>query len=100
MKTYNNIHEIIAEATKAGSHFFDKSSMRWFNSRIYPKIYGGCYFITSEKDDMRPTHRRAWSVRKYNGGRAIDDIGNFCEFNSLAEAVKAVKKIVKTAGTK
>jgi hypothetical protein len=74
--------------------------MRWFNSRICPTIYGGKYFITSEKDDMRPEHQRQWTIRIYNGGLDIDTVGEFCAFNSLAEAVKAVKKLIKTTGTK
>lgn len=100
MKTYKNIEEIISEAKSAGSHFFDESSMRWFNSRINRTIYGGCYFITSEKDNMRPETPRQWSIRIYKGGLDIDTVGKFCEFDSLREAVKAVKKLLKTAGTK
>ena len=50
-KQYTSINQIISEAQSAGSHFFDEATLRFFSSRIQSKIYGGCYFITSERDN-------------------------------------------------
>ena len=57
----------IAEARKLhrekGLHFFDADTMRFFNSKIHgATLYGGRYFVTSERfDDTRP---RRYSVRE------------------------------------
>jgi hypothetical protein len=53
----------IKRANKAiGNHFFDKDTLRFFDSKIEPRIYAGRYFITSEQfDDSGP---RLYSVRE------------------------------------
>ena len=94
-KQYTSINQIISEATHAGSHFFEKRTMRFFSSRILPKIYGGCYFITSERDTYRDTNPRHYTIRKYKGNLDIETVGDFCRYDSLAKAKRAVIKIVK-----
>jgi len=48
---------------KAGYHFFSPKTMDYWGSKIFPEIYKGRYFITSE-----PTYdgrRRLYTVRKF-----------------------------------
>ena len=92
---YNNIDEIISEAKASGSHFFDESAMRFFSSRILPTIYGGCYFITSERDSYRDTNPRFYTIRKYNGGLNISDVGGHCAYKTRKQAISVVTKLVK-----
>lgn len=99
-KQYTSINQIINEAQSAGSHFFDESTLRFFSSRIHSKIYGGCYFITSECDTYRDTNPRYYTIRKYEGGLKVETASNFCEYETRAQAISAVKKLIKGQGTK
>ena len=91
---YTSINEIVSEANVAGSHFFDKKTLRFFGSRILRTIYGGCYFITSEKDTYRDTNPRLYTIRKYEGGLGIETVGEFGQYTTKAQAVSAVKKLI------
>lgn len=78
---FNSISVIKAAAHAAGSHWFDKSSMRFFRSRILPEVYtgkGGIYFVTSEEGPYGP---RRYSIRKFDPETA--DIGTFGPFNEM-----------------
>lgn len=92
---YTSINQIISEAESAGSHFFDKKTLAFFSSRILPTIYAGCYFITSERDTYRDSNPRLYTVRKYEGGLRIETVGNFCQYETKAQAVTAIKKLIK-----
>ena len=61
-KQYTSINQIISEAQSAGSHFFDEATLRFFSSRIKSNIYGGCYFITSERDNYRDSNPRFYTI--------------------------------------
>ena len=95
-KQYTSINQIISEAERAGSHFFNEATLRFFNSRIQSKIYGGCYFITSERDTYRDSNPRFYTIRKYEGGLGIETVGEFCQYKTKTQAVSAVKKLIKT----
>jgi len=99
-KQYTSIVQIIDEAKSAGSHFFSKDTLRFFSSRIHSEIYGGCYFITSERDHYRDNNPRFYTIRKYEGGLKVETVGEFCQYTSKAQAISAVKKLIKTEETK
>ena len=99
-KQYTSINQIIYEAVSAGSHFFDDSTLGFFSSRILPTIYGGCYFITSERDTYRDINPRFYTIRKYEGGLKVETVGEFCQYETRSQAVSAVKKLIKAEETK
>ena len=99
-KQYTSINQIISEAEKAGSHFFSKATLRFFSSRILPTIYGGCYFITSERDNYRDSNPRFYTIRKYEGGLRVETVGEFCQYKTKAQAVAAVNKLIKAEEAK
>ena len=72
-----------------GSHFFDKDSMRFFQSRIHDVVYGGCVFVTSEK--MRPSRwtpnpQRLYTVRYMDNKGNAHTIGEFQGFDTRSKA--------------
>ena len=95
-KQYTSLSQIISEAETAGSHFFTRGAMRFFDSRILVKVYGGCYFITSERDNYRDSNPRFYTIRKYEGGLGIETVGEFCQYATKAQAESAIKKLIKT----
>ena len=86
-----SIAELKEANRAAGGHFFDRDSMRFFNSRILPCIYtgpGGVYFVTSEQHDHES---RTFTVRTFSPKTA--DVNTFGEFNEMSrgEALSAAR---------
>lgn len=90
---YDTVSEIRTANRQRGYHFFDPGAMRFFNSRISEEVYGGKYFITSEQfDDRSP---RLYTIRMVNDDASIDTIGDFQQYNTLAQAKGAIKRLIK-----
>lgn len=105
---FNSLAEIRAHNESAGYHFFDTSSMRYFDSRVhtlrrYKKrislssdgiVVGGKYFITSEQFHGSNGHRspRMFTVRVITPDANIETIGTFNEIKTIQEAVAAIPK--------
>ena len=88
---YSDIDAIKYDARQCGSHFFDEGAMRFFNSRVLPTVYGGRFFITSERfDDSTP---RRYTLRECLNGQILD-ASKFQEFATRREAVSAIGKTV------
>lgn len=78
------------EAHKAqGGHFFDPSSMRFFNSKIESGLLGGRrdqqVFITSERYDLNSPKK--YTIRHAMPSGEVRDIGDFQEFDTLEVAL-------------
>jgi hypothetical protein len=84
-------------ATKCGSHFFDKSTMRFFGSRLqsktHPSADGKCtYFVTSERYSSET--RRYYTVRR-QCGCSIKTVGSFQAHKSAKGAHAAAARAAK-----
>lgn len=79
-----DINMIEQEMTAAGSHWWDRSSMRFFRCRVNDQVYqgtGGVYFVTSEKYSDEP---RKYTVRQYNP--ATKEVNTVGDFNSMTRS--------------
>lgn len=90
------IYRVKAANTNAGQHFFDKDTMRFFNSKVAPEAYTKdgktAYFITSEQHG---NESRKYTVRKMDMETgSITTVGEFQEHDSLSEAKRTVSKIL------
>tara|TARA_R110002012_G_scaffold178838_1_gene344081 strand:- start:599 stop:955 length:357 start_codon:yes stop_codon:yes gene_type:complete len=74
-----------------GYHWFDKSTMSFFGTRLHTDIYGGCVFVTSDKTFE--------GVRKYSVRVGMDDgtINSyaFVEYDTRSEAHREAKWLGK-----
>lgn len=101
-----DIDDIKRLNTQAGLHFFDKSTLRFFNSRIGRNVYGvwfgssatnarrngGQYFTTSERNDMGE-YPRCYTVRRFNpDDNTIDTIGEFQQYKTSKQANDAAQR--------
>lgn len=93
-----NITELKELSAAAGSHFFERSTMRFFRSRIVPTIYagpGGVFFVTSEQYDDNSA--RMYTVRQFNPETAgIHSVSGFNEMsreNALSLARESSKGV-------
>jgi hypothetical protein len=103
------IDQLIKLAERAGSHFFEPATMRFFRSRIDSDTWAGAdgwYWVSSEQfhtsDGQR--HPRRYTVRRLfyrlnPEGQAIDididEIGEFQQYPTLARARTAARKAAK-----
>lgn len=99
---WSSIARIEAANDARGHHFFDRSTMRAFGSIVYPEIYGGRYFITSERDRGVMTSygwmqanggKRLYSVRRAEDDGSINTVGEFCAFTTKRQAQKYAAKL-------
>jgi len=87
------IETIKATNLLEGQHFFDKSSMQFFQSHILPTVYRDRYFITSE---VNPRHEKAYTVREaVDGGKSIKTVGNFHSFKTADDAREYIRQIAE-----
>lgn len=89
---YRSIAEIKAANEAIGQTWFSEGTMRFFDSIIEPEVYGGRFFLTSERDatgtpGQSAWHgKRRWTVRRANDDGTIDTVGEFGQFASKARA--------------
>ena len=69
-----------------GMHFFDRKTMRFFNSRIESGLLKGKYFITSEQFDEKAL--RYYTLREIQPDLSINTVGEFQQYKTK-EAAKA-----------
>lgn len=81
--------------TAAGGHFFDRATMRFFNSRIESSLYQGGYFVTSEQfvDSAGEAHAREYLVRHFyaEDPRRIVTVGE--PHGSKDDAVRMIRAL-------
>lgn len=71
---YSDIDEVREANERGGRHFFEESTLRFFDSIIEPEIYSGRFFVTSEKG---PDEIRRWTVRRARRDGTIATCGEF-----------------------
>lgn len=77
MKTFKDIQEIKEVNKASGRFFFERDTLRYFDGRTHSALYGGSYFVTSEKG---PTGVRRFTVRVAQENGEILTVGGFDGF--------------------
>lgn len=75
-----------------GYYFFNKRTMRAFNSRVHSDIYGGCVFVTSEKQGWL---ERKYTVRIMRANGSIETCSSFQQYSTRYQAHAAAKHLVE-----
>lgn len=85
---FSTISQIKRLNESNGRHWFSPSSMRWFNSRVHDNVYGGCVFVTSEKNDMPycAPQPRVYTVRVAMDDGSIQTYGSMGDYATRADA--------------
>ena len=96
MSVYFSIRQIRQANEDAGYHFFEPSTMRFFDSRVaskqvYPKATGGSYFITSERFDWNSP--RLYTIRECSENGHISTIGGFQAYSTVEAAEHAAERL-------
>jgi hypothetical protein len=91
---FNSMAEVKAANKAIDNHWFEPSTMRFFNSRIESKLYAGRFFITSERRELDLPKR--YSIREAMPNGDIKTVGEFQEFLTLEDAKDRAKELSRT----
>jgi hypothetical protein len=89
---FNTLSEVKQANREAGQHWFDFESMNFFGSKVYPTLYGGKYFVSSEYTGFEKV-TRAFSVREAHEDGSIGTVGEFLGYNTFEAAEAAAKEL-------
>lgn len=84
------IEKIKRKNKEGGFEFFSEGAIYFFSSRVHTKVYGGIYFVTSEKT---PSSRRAYTVRRALEDGDIETVGEFMQYSTRQKAHAAAKRL-------
>ena len=86
--TFSTISQIKRLNESSGRHFFSPSAMRSFNCRVHENVYGGCVFVTSEKNDMPycAPQPRVYTVRVAFDDASIQTYGSLGDYATRSDA--------------
>jgi hypothetical protein len=95
----HTLDQIKRAAQSAGSHWFDRDTLRYFQSRISDNVYpvpGGALFVSSEKFRglYEPDGERRYTVRSCTAGGRIETVGEFQQYASRDAAHNAARRLV------
>ena len=99
-RQFSGQRELAQFSSAMGYHWFDKDSMRFFNSLIHDVYHHATdttrwnVFISSERNDWGD-YPRLFTVRHLMADGSIEDIGEFQQYSTLAQARKAAKAYIK-----
>lgn len=88
---FKSIAQIKAANEGIGQYWFEPATMDFFNTVIEARgeVFGGCYFITSER--METSDPKRYTVRRANDNGTIDTVGNMGDFASATGAVAFIR---------
>lgn len=98
MATYPNfktIEEVKAHVESKGKYFFSPDTMRFFNSKVESPVYGGIYFVTSDRQNREVP--KMYTVRKLEENGSVETIGKFQQYSSLSDARDEAKRLGQVA---
>ncbi|MBS1883233.1 MAG: hypothetical protein JSS97_09775 [Actinobacteria bacterium] len=76
---------------RAGHHFFDGETMRFFGSRVSPRIVAHRFFVTSERTGFEATTRRS-TLRMIRDGGPVETVGEFLAFGDNRAAFRSIER--------
>ena len=86
--TFSTISQIKRLNESNGRYFFSAGAMRSFNCRVHENLYGGCVFVTSEKNDMPfcAPQPRIYTVRVAFDDATIQTYGSLGDYATRSAA--------------
>jgi hypothetical protein len=75
---------------RAGHHFFDGDAMRFFGSRVSPRIVAHRFFVTSERTGFEATTRRS-TLRMIRDVGPVETVGEFLAFGDNRAAFRSIE---------
>lgn len=90
---FKTISDVRQANRSIGNHFFDRSTMRFFDSRVESSLYAGRFFITSEKAGFS-AYDRKFTIREALPSGEVKTVGNsFNKYHSIEDAREECKRL-------
>lgn len=91
---YDSVDALRKAVTESGSHFFDRETLKHFDSQIGETLYGGRFFVTGEADDYDDERRYTvrGAVRRKPGDVTIVTVGKYRGYATKEDAEIAAKQ--------
>ena len=89
MSNFQTMAQVKAANKAIGNHWFERSTMRFFNSVIESGLLRGRFFITSERRELSLPKR--YTVREVLADGEIKTVGQFQGFSDLELARIAIR---------
>ena len=87
----------LRRANKASGHYwFSRDTMEFFASKVYPTVYGGYWFVSSEKIDFED-YRRRYHVNRVDEAGRILPRENTIHYSTKTAAIEAAKRAAQEA---
>lgn len=83
---WGSIDEIVAANESTGQVWFSEETMRWWDTVIHKRVYGGRYFVTSEAP---ADASRRYTVRVAHDDGTVETHGDFMAHSTRREAANA-----------
>ena len=85
---FTQVFQIKRANENGGRHFFSNGAMKSFNSRVHDVVYGGCVFVTSERNDMpySAPQPRVYTVRIAMTDGSIQTYGSLGDYATRYDA--------------
>lgn len=90
---FKNIAEIKAANKASGDNWFSPDTIAWWGCRVLDGVYGGRFFVTSEKVGDGP---RAYTVREVSPDGSINTVGEFRAYATALAAQDAARVLAQT----
>lgn len=87
---FTDIDQIREAAHRNGETWFDRDVMKLHGSIVYPEVYGGYWFVSSERYPSEKT--RHYHVRQVNAYGTVLWAGGTVKHSSKHRAIKAAKR--------
>lgn len=98
-RKFDDIAHVKAANRNLGHHFFERDTMRFFQTRIGSTLHGGRLFVTSERDDSYGAPawdgQRRYTIRRANSDGSIHTVSGFGEYATSAAANAAAARLAK-----
>lgn len=88
---YTHTYDIETANRAGGGRWFSPDNLRFFRSKVYPEVYGGRLFVSSELSPF-PGDSRRYTVRSVDEDGSIDTVGEFGQHATLSAARRAARE--------
>ena len=91
-KRFRDMAHVRTANINAGFHFFDQDTLRFFSSRVSDDLYGGRFFVTSERTPDGP---RQYTVRMVDDNASVTTVGEFRQYPTHYAAHRAAAALAQ-----
>ncbi len=89
---FDDMDDVREANEKLGRYFFSEDTMSFFNSKVESDLFGGTYFVTSER--MKRSMPKLYTIRMVHPDGDITTKGDFQAYRSVEDAEAAIAEML------